>query len=167
VQEGEPALEEDYVDLWNGGCNSPPTYPFQYLCGNGDHELTLCCNAGNYNYQGSEYRDTDWFIIYKASEPFAVTGEAEYPTYLFQLAFDPVQRCDGDVTVDQQILLDPCVPSTLPLSGDIGDEVWVWGGCAGWENYPEFAYILEFQGIEGAHTATQYTTWGAVKSMFR
>ncbi len=167
VPEGEPPLEDDYVDTWNGGCNSPPSYPFQQLCGNDDRELVLCCNAGNYSYQGSAYRDTDWFIVYKASDPFDVEAEAEYPTAILQLGFDPVQRCDGEITVDQSLLLEPCVPGTMSLIGSVGDEVWVGCGTIGWEDYPEYMYVLSFRGIGGAHTASPKTTWGSVKTLFR
>ena len=45
--EGEPELVDNYVDFYNGGCNTPPDYPFQHLCGDQNGELVLCCNAGN------------------------------------------------------------------------------------------------------------------------
>jgi len=165
--EGEPPLVDEYVDLYNGGCNQGPQYPFQYLCGDEDYALTLCCNAGNYSYQGQAYRDTDWFIIYKAAATCQVTAEAEYPTYIFQLGFDPVQRCLGTVTVDYSILLEPCTPATLVFDAAMGEEIWCWGGTAGWENYPEYLYILDFEGIDNASTASTETTWSAVKDMFK
>ena len=55
-------------------------------------DLTICCNAGNYSYMGMAYRDTDWFIVYKASDPFDVTCTAEYQTYVFQLSFERIER---------------------------------------------------------------------------
>ncbi len=165
--EGEPPLVDDYVDNHNSGCSHYPEPLFQLLCGDENSELTICCNAGNYSYQGTAYRDTDWFTIYKAADPFGVTAIAEYPTYIFQLGFDPIQRCEGEVTVDYNILLDPCVEDTLPLVAAIGEEVWVWGGCAGWEDYPEYLYIMSFEGIGGAHTPAKERTWGGIKGMFK
>ena len=48
--EGEPPLLDGYWDTHNGGCNSPPDYPFQYLLAH-DGEFAMCGNAGNYDYQ--------------------------------------------------------------------------------------------------------------------
>ena len=37
VDEGEPPLVNDYIDDFNGGCNTSPSYPFQDLVGDGFH----------------------------------------------------------------------------------------------------------------------------------
>jgi len=165
--EGEPALVDGYLDTWNGGCNSLPTPPFHWLCGDLEGALMLCCNAGNCSYQGAQHRDADWFGIFMAGHPCAVTAEAEFPTYILQLGFDLLYRCQAEVTVQQTMLLEPGVSQTMEFAGEIPDEVWVWGGAAGWENYPEYTYILSFQGIDGFPRATDTTSWSTIKTLFR
>ncbi len=167
VPEGEPELVDDYVDNYNSGCGGHPEPVFQLLCADEDNELTLCCNAGNYSYEGMAYRDTDWFTLYKASDPFYASCLAEEQTYVFQLGFDPELRCGGDVTVDASILCEPCLETDLALTAEIGEEVWVWAAVSGWDDIPEYLYILTIRGLSGAATPAQETTWGAVKKMFR
>jgi len=113
------------------------------------------------------YRDTDWFVVYKASDPFDVTGETRHPIYLYQLGFDPIERCDGEVTVDSSVVICNYEMVTLQLIAEPGEEVWVWAGCAGWDDHPEFDYVLSFRGIAGGHTPSNQMTWGAIKAMFK
>jgi hypothetical protein len=166
--EGEGPLVPNYIDDYNGGCNSiPQGTPWQMLCGY-DGELVLCCNAGNYSYYGSAYRDTDWFIVYPNGDPMSMTGTAANPTYLFQLSWTGNYMDCVDVAVYSNILLDPCVPGTLAIDPNVtSPEIGLWGGAAGWENWPEYLYVLELTGISGDPTGTEPTTWSAVKSMFR
>ncbi len=164
--ESEPPLVDGYEDLWNGGCNSPPEYSFQTLRGGENGELNLYCNAGNFLYDGSPWRDTDWFTVYKSAEPFEVAAFAECPTVIMQLSFDPVERCEGSITVAQSMTLEPCVESTLSLTADIGDEVWVFCACDGFQSFPEYHYLLRFRGIGGAHTPARVSTWSRIKKMF-
>ncbi|UCC79372.1 MAG: hypothetical protein JSW64_14045, partial [Candidatus Zixiibacteriota bacterium] len=98
IPEGEPPCSTDYVDNYNGGCNSSPNV-FSYMnCGD-----TICGETGTYLVGTSNYRDTDWyeFVI---TEPREVTFTAS-------------------VEVPFQLLLgmpgspDPCTGYTFPWSG--------------------------------------------------
>ncbi len=85
--EGEPPLVDDYVDTWNGGCNTPPGYPFQELMGDAAGNLILCGVSGWYMFNGNNYRDTDWFHIYAGpSGAVEITADAEQPTYFLEFA---------------------------------------------------------------------------------
>ena len=59
----------DYVDLWNGGCNTSPSYPFQHIAGalGGSTvpvgSAVFCGVSGWYLNQGVNNRDTDWFTL--------------------------------------------------------------------------------------------------------
>ncbi|MFH1336624.1 MAG: hypothetical protein ABII96_08925, partial [Candidatus Zixiibacteriota bacterium] len=58
IQEGEPVCVDEYVDNYNGGCNSNPVV-FQTI----DCNTTICGTSGTYLYTGLNYRDTDWFRV--------------------------------------------------------------------------------------------------------
>ena len=56
--EGEPDCGPDYIDTYNGGCNSiPPVFQDVNI---GD---IIFGSSGTYVYGGEEYRDTDWYRI--------------------------------------------------------------------------------------------------------
>lgn len=60
VLEGEPALEDDYHDAYNGGCSSPQYgNPFQDLVGDAQGSLVFAGVSGWYG--ATSNRDTDWF----------------------------------------------------------------------------------------------------------
>jgi hypothetical protein len=60
VLEGEPTCGDDYLDSFNGGCNSvPPIFqPLPLQDG-----LVVCGQYGGFLYAGLSYRDTDWYQI--------------------------------------------------------------------------------------------------------
>ncbi|MFH1747205.1 MAG: hypothetical protein ABIG44_09205 [Planctomycetota bacterium] len=59
MEEGEPYCHDEYVDNYNGGCNSDPPV-FSYIsCGE-----KVCGTGGTFLYQGLNYRDTDWYEIW-------------------------------------------------------------------------------------------------------
>jgi hypothetical protein len=58
MPEGEPVCEDNYEDMYNGGCNSSP-YVFQdILC-----DEIICGESGTFYFNGSSYRDTDWYRV--------------------------------------------------------------------------------------------------------
>ncbi|MFC1573187.1 hypothetical protein ACFL6M_06265 [Candidatus Eisenbacteria bacterium] len=164
---------EDYVDAYNGGCDSPPGFPIQSLQGGVDGELSLCGHGGTYLCGAEQCHDSDWFAVYKASDPFQVTGSALYPTHLAQVVFDPEQGCGGEVTIINSVLCTQFEQATLELIAEVGEEVWIKCETAEWEDVPEYAYTLEFQGVSGVQGVPEIPppspamTWGAIKHMFR
>jgi hypothetical protein len=119
----EPDVYTDYEDTWNGGCNSvPPVF------GAIDCNTTLCGTTGWYTYLGSDYRDTDWYILDLVSATdVTATFESEVGAYLFFL-LDPAGDC-SNVTVQYQVQVVPCVVGTLSATLDPALGSWyVWVG---------------------------------------
>ena len=169
--EGEPTIEADYDDVYNAGCNA--NGEFFYLCPDEFGDLVLCGNGGSFtNTDLTTGRDTDWYSGVCADSPVTVTLEADNAMYLFEMAFDPALRCaDPSYGVYGYAAVSPCTPTTLvyTLAG-VGDEIWVWIGDQNWPppgDIPEYYYVATFTGLGGGPTATEETTWSAVKSMFR
>jgi len=165
--EGEPPLEDGYVDTYNGGCDSPPDYPFQSLCGDAAGDLVFCGRAGNYMVDDVVMRDTDWFMLFKGNDPFRATLTAEQDSRIYQVLFDPELRCEGTFPPWQGTYCPRCESITLDLEGEVGQEVWLWVAVDGWEGQPEYTYILELEGLASGHTPAQRSSWGEIKQMFR
>jgi hypothetical protein len=173
--EGEPNLIDNYVDDWNGGCNtSQVDPPFQNIYGAIDPgsdipsgTAVFCGEGGWYVYDGSDYRDTDWFILHKAAAdvPIVVTADAEYATYIFELS---PQDCQT-VAVAQQATAGPCSEASMTIGGPAGD-VWFWVGSTvfadpdGGDN--TYDYIVSITGLAPEVVPTQSATWGAVKALY-
>lgn len=80
LSEGEPACGPNYVDNYNGGCNSVPPVWTTIPCG---ASQTVCGTYGGFTYSGLSYRDTDWYEITLAA-PATITWcvAGEYNTLL-------------------------------------------------------------------------------------
>ncbi len=162
--EGEPPLNPDYVDHYNGGCNSDG-HPFQPLPADSNGNLTLCARAG-WNSAG---RDTDWFIVHANywGGPIELTVDAEWPVYVFELL---PQDCSA-VAVEQIAEGGPCVEGHMTITGyGAGAHVWVWGGS---QTYvpptgapTEHIYLIWFSGLNPGSVATEATTWSTLKALY-
>ena len=159
---------DGYVDEWNGGCNTPPDYPFQSLVGDANGELVFCGVSGWYLVGGSNYRDTDWFHIYAG--PTGVvefTADAEQRTYFKELS----QTCQmGEPFLP--LVAGRCGPGTLTTVSpyyDPGETIWFWVAPTVFVPPPgadnEYHYVVWFSGLEAA-VATEPTTWGTVKALY-
>jgi hypothetical protein len=165
VNENEPPLVNEYVDNYNGGCNTAPNYPFQVLQSeNGSY--TLCGISGWYTVAGGQSRDTDWFVLTAGDAgAIEITLDAEQATYMFELG---PQDC-GAVAVVQQATAGPCNEAFMTIAAAAGAPVWFWVGPttfappAGGE--PTFDYVAWFSGLDGT-IATESTTWGSMKALF-
>jgi len=171
--EGEPPLVDDYVDNWNGGCNTTPGYPFQHISGAmvGSTipvgSAVFCGVSGWYLSAGSQFRDTDWFTLTKASAGtnIEITADAEYQSYIFELT----GTCAGGVTVAQQAIAGPCSPATMSISGAAGTH-WFWVGSTvfadpdGGDNM--YDYTVWFTGLSPEIVSTEPTTWGTIKALY-
>ncbi len=166
VDEGEPPLVNDYVDSFNGGCNTPG-YPFQNVQGDAAGERIICGMAGWYLYQGSSYRDTDWFILIKGpAGAIEIAADAESATYLFELG---PQDC-GAVGVLQQTVVGPVSPGSMTITGyDPGEPVWFWVGstvfAAPGGGVEDYDYVVWFTGLEPV-VATAAATWSTIKALY-
>jgi hypothetical protein len=168
VPEGEPPLVDDYVDDWNGGCNTEPGRPFQeVLADPATGTAILCGVSGWYHHHGASYRDTDWFLV-----PAGFTGEvtataqAEIDCYLFELW---PQDCAG-VGVAELVEVDACGSEELSMTGyQYPGYIWLWIGPTvfttppGWDN--EFDWVIWLEGLPTG-VATESAAWSEVKALF-
>lgn len=168
IPEGEPDLYNGYVDTWNGGCNTPPEYPFEQIDGNASGDAILCGVAGWYTYAGHDYRDTDWYLLTMGSSgAIDVTIQAESSTYAFELG---PQDC-GNVAVLQSATADACVEGTMAITGyEEGEIVWFWAGSTifappGGDPPETYRYTCWFSGLLAA-VATEPTSWSTMKALF-
>ncbi len=89
ILEGEPVCGDEYVDNWNGGCNSFPNVFQPYTFG-----TYMCGESGTYIFEGMQYRDTDWYTV-TLTEMGVITWNvvAEFPVQTF-IYFDPYNDCN-------------------------------------------------------------------------
>jgi hypothetical protein len=68
-----------------------------------------------------------------------IHGDAEYPTYMFELA---PQNC-GSVAVVQQVIIGPCHEAAMTIVGAPGSTVWFWVGPTTFTGpVNEYNYVL-------------------------
>ncbi len=167
VLEGEPPLGDGYVDTFNGGCNTPPSHPFQELVGDDEGHLSFCGTSGWYESAGGgQYRDTDWFLLTMGNTgTIAIEAYATWAVYLFELG---PQDC-ASVAVVQSADNWPN-STTMTIGGYApGQIVWFWVGPttftapSGWGD--EFNYVVEFSGL-AVPVIAQAATWSTVKALF-
>jgi hypothetical protein len=161
VPEGEPDLQDGYVDTFNGGCNSDPAV-FQSLPVRPDGCGDLCGISGWYLDGAISSRDTDWFEAIGTGEVMAITLEADLAIQLYVIRPD----CDNLVSLaeGQAPSLEP-VEVLLPT--EAGQLYWIWVGpqeYTGWGN--EFDYVLTVCGLEGT-VSSDRISWDAVKTLYR
>ncbi len=169
VPEGEPPIENGYVDVYNGGCGVHPDPALQPIAGDLAGEAVLCGVSGWYHSNaGASYRDTDWFALTMGpGGSIEVTGDAEQALYLFELY---PQDCN-DVAVVQNVTCGPCETAPLTLTGYAqGEVVWFWTGPTTFDppsgDAPQaYDYICWFTGLEPA-VATEPASWSTVKALF-
>ncbi len=104
--EGEPVCGTNYVDSYNGGCNSTPNVFLPAECG------TICGETGTYLSGSSNFRDTDWYRITVGPGTFTYSGTGSgFPIRLFLL--DPV--CPGSLI--ESANAPGCVAASLTFTG--------------------------------------------------
>jgi len=129
VPEGEPNCGTDYVDMYNGGCNSSP-FVFQTINCN----TTICGTSGTYLYTGLNYRDTDWFRVVITS-PTTLTWKAvaEFPVLIFVIN-GGTENC-SDYTILGSLTANACDTATLTFDVQPG-VYWLWVGPSVFDGYP-------------------------------
>ena len=76
--EGEPLCQDNYVDHYNGGCNSTPVV-WQALAPQAGGCVTICGQGCTYSSYGDSSRDTDWYVSVSAGGPVTFTMTADFP----------------------------------------------------------------------------------------
>ena len=175
VPEGEPTCYDDYVDNYNGGCNSEEFgAPFQEINWTNDEDgippydgtAWLCGVSGWYlNSNGYEVRDTDWFIVYALETGVMdFTVEPEFPCPIFKLA--PTD-CN-DVGVELSAEADCEAPATLSFPVTAGEEIWLWVGPVEFTGpVTEFTYFMTVSNNTFDVVPNEGMSWGGVKSLYR
>lgn len=127
VPEGEPDCGPEYVDIYNGGCNSSP-YMFQAIqCGD-----VICGTSGTFLAGGSDSRDTDWYRIeLTSSTELTWEIEAEFPSLIF-IINGGTEDCLDYTIVNQSSL--PCGLNSLTeiLAPGV---YWLWVGPSVFTGY--------------------------------
>jgi hypothetical protein len=166
--EGEPPLVDGYVDTYNGGCNTPPDFPFQAIVGDANGDAFLGGESGWYTVDGASHRDTDWFVLTMGPQgTIEVTACAMGVTYIFELG---PQDC-GAVGVIQLASTNYWEEGSLTISGyDHLAPVWFWVGPdtfspPDWPDTP-YGYNIWFSGLEPGVVTTEATTWSRVKALY-
>lgn len=170
VYEGEPSLEDDYVDAYNGGCNSPDQgAPFQALQGDAEGNLVFAGRAGWYYSGYDPKRDTDWFTaVLGPTGTLEITAQFEIRSYFFELG---PQDCEP-VAVLQSLHLQPCDEGTMVVTGEPGSTVWLWAGsysfmAPNWYPANEYNYLLTMSGLQSGPVRVEQHSWSGVKSLYR
>jgi len=164
VPEGEPALENDQVDIYNSGCNVDP--PVRQIVDYFNEEtgcVTIAGLTGYARHGAGNFRDTDWFIITAQQELMSVSINSETDISLF------VADVSCPLTSDVRENLGTCQPGSISWSTVPGQEYTIVvapRGLSYWNNELTIMdYELEICGF--ATVEVQNTTWGALKATFR
>jgi hypothetical protein len=166
--EGEPPLMDDYADTYNGGCNTPPDYPFQQITGDADGDAFLSGESGWYQANGVDMRDTDWFVLSMGPQGVIEIAACAYGGSLV-CEVGP-QDCSA-VAVIQSAFACYWEEGYLTITGyDHLAPVWIWFGPPSasppeWPDSP-YAYNIWFSGLEPGVIATEATTWSTVKALY-
>ncbi len=164
--EGEPPLVDDYVDHHNGGCNTPPDFPFQEIAGDDAGHAFLSATSGWYLFGGSDYRDTDWYLLTMGTGgTIEATVCAETATYFFELG---PQDCD-QVGVIQSVVNAGEFDMVMTIDGyEPGAPVWFWAGPTVFipPGFDTYGYLVWFDGL-ATPVAVEASTWSRVKILYR
>ncbi len=156
--EGEADCADDQDDFYNAGCNGTPN-TFTDLPCDADPKV-VCGTSGNYLFGGVEYRDTDWYRISWPGGTLRASVCAAFPPALAILdAVCPVvsDYCFQTGVANEEVVCEvPLSPGNYYIFVSTVDFV---GTACG------SPYTLTVNGCPG--TATEGTSWGDVKDLFR
>jgi len=139
IPEGEPDCYDDYVDNYNGGCNTPPDYPFQNINCN----TTICGKSGTYLYTGLQYRDTDWFRVEVGDGDLTFKAVAEFPLQTILLGAGS-ENCSDYTFLDYR-QVNMCDTATISMWVPSG-VYWLWVGPSVFAGYPcGLEYVMQVQ----------------------
>jgi len=167
IPEGEPVCYDNYEDHYNGGCNSDPNIFLYAPFGIGPN--TVCGESGVYDFGGSTYRDTDWYLIsqyiYPCGDvPVSITVEAEFGV-LFGFVTD-VYDCTAPA-FHSYTTAPECTPTTLteylpcePIAIFVSTDSWDPAYTCGVE------YSLTIEGY-GYPTPVESMSWSTIKALYR
>jgi hypothetical protein len=158
-QEGEPPCGTDYYDEYNGGCNS---VGWTMVPGDAQGCATVCGKSGTYLYQGSSYRDTDWFELTAAGGVANASCTAEFPLQFIFIYGPDCNNLGYDLGTG-----GPCTPVSLSSNLTAGATFWLWVGAQVFTGIDcDSDYVMDVCGIEGG-VPTVEKTWGSIKNSYK
>jgi hypothetical protein len=133
--EGEPDCYDEWVDTFNGGCNStPPVFSSLPVCG-----ASIVGTAGTYDLTDpngipQNHRDTDWFQVVTTNPQTTLTWRvfADFPLLIFII--DGTNGC-GDYTILSSATAFECEPAMLSATVGPGT-YWLWAGTRVYDGVP-------------------------------
>ena len=173
INEGEPPLEDGYIDEYNSGCGGPGLF-WQAIdwINDDDGQLPytgpalLCGKSGWYQGNSGEWnRDTDWFVV-EAGEPgeMEVTLASEYPCYLLKLAPTNCWEVEIEISVETDFLS----PASMTFPVTMLEEIWLWVAPKSFEGpVNEFTYVMTVTNNRYNTVDTEDMSWDRVKSLYR
>jgi hypothetical protein len=158
ILEGEPVCGPNYIDAFNGGCNSTPNVFNNVYC-----NARVCGASGTYSFNGLSYRDTDWYAF-----NLPVAGMV---TATMCASFDgQLAAINGNIGCGFLTIICGPVPgpagSVLSCTyfGPAGSN-WIFVAPSAFSGVPcGSPYVLT---VDCGLTATESKTWGQIKGMFR
>jgi hypothetical protein len=142
--EGESVCYDDYLDDYNGGCNSVPPVFTPIVCQG--KIATVCGTAGTYIYNDLDYRDTDWYSI--CVEESTLIGACVNGDFVSRVAI--IQPGSGDgCDLDILCIVDSDVPcQTACCEYYVGPgEYWIFVATAAFSGVPcGSPYTLHIRG---------------------
>lgn len=157
--EGEPVCGPNYIDSWNGGCNSVPPV-FSSLGCNG-----VCGAGGNYNFNGLSYRDTDWYAVtLPVGCNITVSLCASFESQL--AIIDGSAGCAGFfLTCGSVFGTAGTTVSCGPVP--VTSATWIFVATSAFAGVPCGSPYYLTVASECCTNATESTTWGGIKGLYR
>jgi len=144
IEEGEPDCGPEYVDDYNGGCNSdvPIFQPIEL------YDI-ICGTSGTFLYGSSNYRDTDWFEYTAVdAEPLTFTAVGEFPILIFII--DAGSGNCSDYTIIDNASGGDCDTVSLTHVPTPGQTYWYWVGPSVFSDWDcPLDYVATLEGESG------------------
>jgi hypothetical protein len=175
VPEGEPPLQDGYVDQFNGGCDSPefgaPLLDINWTNDDDgippyDGEAMLCGNSGWFiGGDGEVAWDTDWFRVFaRETGTMEVFVWPEFDCHVMKMS---TPDCDN-MDVEASAISGCYVPVTLTFPVTAGEEVWLSVEPTEYLGFPvEFTYYMTVTNNQFDVVPGEKVSWGGVKALYR
>jgi hypothetical protein len=159
--EGEPVCGTNYVDAFNGGCNSIPNVFSNVPCNS-----TVCGAGGNYSFNGLSYRDTDWYNFnLPVAGSVTVTMCSSFDSQL--AAIDGNIGCGFITLICGSVFGTAGTTVSCTYAAPAGAN-WIFAATSAFSGVPcGSPYILTVDSGQCAPTATESKTWGGIKGLYR
>jgi hypothetical protein len=159
IFEGEPVCGPNYVDAFNGGCNSSPNLFSGIPC-----DTKVCGASGTYTFNGLSYRDTDWYAFnLPVARSVTATLCASFSSQL--AAIDGNIGCGFITIICGSVFGTPGSSVSCTYSAPAGAN-WIFVATSSFSGVPcGSPYVLDV--FLECPNAAEITSWGEIKGLFR